>query len=73
MAMATTAVFLLMNGHILLPSSEEMVRFALEVAESEPDMPWQDVAQWVRRNTVRLTRERDPLEQVREKYENWED
>jgi death-on-curing protein len=73
LGMATTALFLLMNGHLLLPPPDEMVRFALEVAESEPDMPWQDVAQWVRRNTVRLTGERDPLEQVREKYDNWED
>ena len=85
MAMATTAVFLLMNGHILLPSSEEMVRFALEVAQSEPDMDWRDVATWVRQNTIpmggdmkqaiRLVRQRfeDPDEIVERLMERWID
>ncbi len=46
MAMATTALFLLMNGHILLPSSDEMVSFAVEVASSHPALPWEDAAAW---------------------------
>jgi hypothetical protein len=54
-AMATTALFLLMNGHLLIPSSEEMIRFAVEVAAGKPDMSWQDVARWLRRHTVPLT------------------
>ena len=58
-----------MNGHLLLPSSEEMVRFALEIAKSKPDIPWEDVAEWVRQNTVSLKGKRDPLELIREKFD----
>jgi len=53
--MATTALFLLMNGHLLLPSSEEMIRFAVNVAASEPDMPWQEVGRWLRGHTIPMT------------------
>ena len=51
--LVTTLDFLLMNGHVLLlATNEEMVQFALELAASEPDMPWQDVAAWIRANTL---------------------
>lgn len=72
-----------MNGHVLLPSSGEMVRFALEVAQSKPDMDWRDVARWVRQNTIpmgqskresiRLLRERftDPDEVVERLMDRW--
>ena len=61
LAMATTALFLFMNGYLLLPPSREMVRFALKVAASEPDMDWQEVAGWIRQHTVRLTPNRAEL------------
>jgi death-on-curing protein len=59
MGMAVTTVFLLMNGHLLLPTSEEMLDYALRVAMSEPDIPWQDVAAWIRERTYPLTK--DPI------------
>lgn len=71
MAMATTALFLLMNGHLLLPSSAEMVRFALEVAESEPDIDWRDVAKWMRQNTIPMVgNRRQAIKLIREKFED---
>lgn len=71
LAMATAALFLLMNGHLLLPSSDEMVRFAAEVAESQPDMPWEEVADWVRRNTIPMTgNRRRAIKLIREKFDD---
>ena len=46
-ALATTFVFLLMNGRFLLADNREMVAFALDVAASEPDMSWMEVARWI--------------------------
>lgn len=51
-ALVTTFDFLLMNGHVLFATNKEMVRFALELASSEPDIPWDDVATWIRRNCI---------------------
>ncbi|MEX0785922.1 MAG: type II toxin-antitoxin system death-on-curing family toxin [Dehalococcoidia bacterium] len=69
MAMATTTLFLFMNGHLLLPSSQEMVRFAVEVASSEPGMDWREVAEWVRDNTIPMTGDkRQAIRLVREKF-----
>ena len=71
LAMATAALFLFMNGHVLLPSSDEMVRFALEIARSEPDMAWQDVAKWVRQSTIPMVGNRNQaVTLVRQKFEN---
>ena len=71
MAMATVALFLLMNGQLLLPASGEMVRFALEVARSEPDMPWKDASRWVRQNTIPITGSRkQAIQLVRERFDN---
>ena len=50
--MTATFVFLLMNGHLLIASNEEMVRFALEIAKSEPDSDWRDVARWLRDHSI---------------------
>jgi death-on-curing protein len=70
MAMATTALFLLMNGHVLIPSSEEMVRFAIEVAKSEPDMDWRDIALWIRQQTIPMGRsKREAIRLVKTKFE----
>ena len=55
LGMATTSIFMLRNARVFWPPNDEMVRFALELAQSEPDMPWQEVSRWVRRHT--LTRE----------------
>ena len=49
---AVTFVFLLFNGYLFAPPPAEMVRFAVELAASEPDMDWRDVAAWIRRHTV---------------------
>lgn len=74
MAMATTALFLFMNGHVLLPSSNKMVRFALEVAGSEPDMDWRDVAKWVRQNTIPMgANKRQAIRLVRQNLEDSEE
>ncbi|MEX1195075.1 MAG: type II toxin-antitoxin system death-on-curing family toxin [Dehalococcoidia bacterium] len=43
----TTIDFLVMNGHILYATDEELVTIALEIARSEPDIPWRDVAKWI--------------------------
>lgn len=50
--LVTTIDFLLMNDHIFFATDADMVQFALEIAKSEPDMPWEDVAAWIRRNCV---------------------
>jgi len=53
--LVTTLNFLLMNNNVLLlATNEEMVQFALELAASEPDMPWQDVAAWIKSNTISM-------------------
>ena len=57
MGMAVTAVFLMMNGHFLVPSSDEMLEYALAVARSEPDLSWQDIATWVRAHTYPLKKD----------------
>jgi death-on-curing protein len=52
---STAFDFLLLNQQVLVASNEEMVRFALEVARSEPDRPWQEIGAWLKQRTVRLT------------------
>lgn len=47
-ALATTFVFLLMNGRFLFALNDDMVKFALSVAASEPDTSWRTVARWIR-------------------------
>lgn len=59
MGMAVTTVFLMMNGHLFLPTSEEMLDYALKIAKSEPDIPWREVATWIRQNTYPL--KKDPF------------
>jgi hypothetical protein len=51
--MTVTVVFLAVNGHILVASNNEMVRFALELAGRKPDMDWREVAAWLKARTVR--------------------
>ena len=55
--LVTTIDFLMMNGHILFTSDDELVEFALDIAKSEPDMSWQDVASWIRKHCVAVTNE----------------
>ena len=59
MGMALTTVFLLMNGHIFLPTSKEMLTYALQIAKSEPDVGWREVAAWIRDHTYPL--KKDPI------------
>ena len=54
--MATTFIFLAFNGYVFAPTNEEMVRFALELAASGPDMTWRQVARWIRQHAVPLFR-----------------
>jgi death-on-curing protein len=68
LALATVALFLLMNGHLLLSPTKEMVEFALEVARSEPDMDWREISKWIRSHTIRVHDVRATLEQVREAF-----
>ena len=52
-ALVTTHNFLGMNGQVLiLATSAEMIETALNIAKSEPDTPWQDVAAWTKRHCV---------------------
>lgn len=53
--MATAFTFLVVNKQVLVASNQEMVAFALHIARSEPDISWQDVAQWLRARSVRRT------------------
>ncbi|MDP2673711.1 MAG: type II toxin-antitoxin system death-on-curing family toxin [Dehalococcoidia bacterium] len=59
MGMTVTTVFLLMNGHFFLPTSEETVEYALRIASSEPDMSWQEIAAWIRGRTLPLRKDPD--------------
>ena len=59
MGMALTTVFLLMNGHIFLPTSDEMLAYALQIARSEPDIAWREVATWIRAHTYPI--KKDPI------------
>ncbi len=52
---STTFDFLLLNERVLVASNEEMVRFALEIARSEPDRSWQEIGAWLKQRTVRMT------------------
>lgn len=69
MAMATTTLFLLMNGYLLLPPAGDMVRFALELAGRKPTMPWEEAADWVRTHAVNLRGTDDPREAIRQRFE----
>ena len=51
-AVSTTVVFLFINRHLFLATDEEMLNFALDVARSEPDMPWPQVSEWIRMHTL---------------------
>lgn len=53
---AVTFIFLLFNGYLFAPARDELVGFALDLAASEPDMSWQEVARWIRRHCVRIDR-----------------
>lgn len=57
MGMSVTTVFLMMNGHLLLPTSDEMLDYALKIAQSEPNIPWQEAASWIRENTFPLKKD----------------
>lgn len=65
---ATTSLFLLMNGYLLLASSEEMVDYALEVAKSEPDIDWRDIARWIRSHTISIRDPKAGLKQLEEQF-----
>lgn len=51
LGLATTFVFLVFNGRLLLCTNEAMVNFALALAASEPAMTWEEVAAWVSENS----------------------
>ena len=65
LALATAALFLLMNGYLLLAPTKEMVEFALNVARSEPDMDWRDISRWIRAHTIPVRDVRAGLRQVK--------
>jgi hypothetical protein len=68
LGVAATALFLFMNGYLLLASSQEMVDHALEVARSEPDMDWQDISRWIRSHAIPIQDPRAGLKHVRERF-----
>ncbi|MBI2913227.1 MAG: type II toxin-antitoxin system death-on-curing family toxin [Chloroflexi bacterium] len=53
-AVTSVIVFLLFNNRFLVSSQEELVQFALEVAQSEPDMDWRPISNWIRARTITL-------------------
>ena len=59
--MTAAFVFLAINNHVLVASNDEMVGFALEIAASEPDMSWQQIASWLRQRTVPVHSSDDQL------------
>jgi len=65
LALGTVALFLLMNGHLLIAPTKDMVEFALEVARSEPDMGWRDISPWIRSHTIPIRGVPAGLHQVR--------
>lgn len=72
--MATTLVFLGFNRHLLIASNEEMVRFALEIAASEPDIPYRDVARWLRQRSVRVGTSSETSRQIQTRLpREWEE
>ncbi len=53
LGLATTFLFLWGNGYFFLrPTNDELLAFVLKLAASEPDMPWQEVASWMRQNVA---------------------
>lgn len=68
LALATVALFLLMNGHLFLAPTKEMVEFAVEVAQSEPDMDWREISKWIRSRTIPIHDVRAGLHQVKEAF-----
>lgn len=68
LALATVALFFLMNGYLLVAPTKEMVEFAVEVARSEPDMQWKDISRWLRSHTVPIRDAGAGLRQVKEAF-----
>ncbi len=68
LGVAATALFLFMNGYLLLASSQEMVDYALEVARSEPDIDWRDISRWIRSHAIPIQDPRAGLKRVRERF-----
>jgi len=54
MALASTEVFLLLNGRVLSAPQDEKAAFVLALAASQPATPVKHIAEWLRRNTVAL-------------------
>jgi len=65
LGMTTTFIFMTVNRYVFVPSNDEMITFALRLAESEPDMPWQEVAKWVRRHTFFRVTKKGIVRQLR--------
>ena len=66
--MTATFVFLLANDQILVASNTEMVQFALQIAASEPDMSWQEIASWIRQRLVPLHSSDEQLKAALERF-----
>ena len=64
--MATTVVFLLMNGRFLLVGNDEMVEFALEIASPGEHPNWQQIARWIRQRAVPINRIRSATNRIKE-------
>lgn len=68
LALATVAVFLLMNGHLFIAPTKEMVEFAVNVARSEPDMDWRAISPWIRSRTIPIRDLHAGLREVRARF-----
>lgn len=54
-AVITTVDFMLMNRHYTYATDDAWVALALEIAKSDPGMPWREVARRIRSGCVCLT------------------
>lgn len=54
LGVATTFIFLALNGYMITATNQEVVSFALSLAQSDPPMSWREVSSWLRAHCVRL-------------------
>jgi death-on-curing family protein len=66
--LATTVVFLLMNGRFLFVSNAEMVELALDIASPGEHPTWRQIGRWIRQRAVPINRFRGATNRMKERY-----
>jgi len=62
--MTATFVFLLLNDRLLVASNEEMVEYALRIADETPDPSWREIAAWLREKTIVVPKTREQVDEA---------